>query len=97
VTPLVLVVMILVVARATRLVTTDEIFLRPRTWLGGRSSGDVVPWYVVLVNCDWCVSVWVALVAAVVAKETSMVSTWTWAAWSWLAVAMGAGSLLTWA
>jgi hypothetical protein len=94
VTALVLLVMVLSVARLTRLATTDEVTepLRRRVAHGSPDPS----WPTRLLACDWCVSVWAALVASLVAKWTGLIHSWTWAGWSWPASAMGAGLLLRW-
>jgi hypothetical protein len=112
VTVLAFAVMTLAVVRATRLVTTDDLTEPMRRWLGRRfppyrrtltykdgeaASHVTVPSFVVrLSSCDWCVSVYLAAVAALVGKWTHMVPTWQWIGWSWLGMAGGAGLLLGW-
>jgi hypothetical protein len=84
--------MSLAVVRVVRLVTTDDITQSWRTRLAARSTGD--PTLIVrLVNCDWCVGVWVAAVAAVLGRVSGLVPTWPWAAWAWVGMAGGAGLL----
>jgi hypothetical protein len=56
---LVLVVLVLAIARGTRLITTDEITLPLRTWVVRKYGGDGKAAYFVF--CPWCVSIWVAL------------------------------------
>ena len=52
----------LAVARLTRLVTRDEIG-RPLRWtvLSAVDAGDLPAWAENLIDCPWCVAVWVAL------------------------------------
>jgi hypothetical protein len=95
-TALALAVMVLATARLTRLVTTDEITHHFRRRLSTRRETEGPTFWAQLVYCNWCVSVWVALVAALVARGTGLVSTWSWVVWAWLAIAGGAGLLLGW-
>lgn len=55
-TALVVALTLLTVYRLTRLVTTDVITDRPRSWLRREYEG----WLVTLVHCPWCMSVWIA-------------------------------------
>jgi hypothetical protein len=108
VTPLAFVVITLAVSRTTRLVTTDDVFEPLRKRLSQRvrfrASPQLplararrhVPWYVALVNCDWCVSFWLGAVAALIAKTTGLAETWVWAGWCWPGCAAGAGLVLQW-
>lgn len=60
-----LVVLALATFRATRLVTTDHVFSRPRDWFWSKFPPEsTMLGY--LLSCDWCTSVWVgsAFVAA---------------------------------
>jgi hypothetical protein len=96
-TALAFAVMVLATARITRLVTTDEITYRWRRPLANRRNRDTGPTFMAqLVYCNWCVSVWIALAAALVARFTGLVHTWSWMVWAWLAIAGGAGLLLGW-
>lgn len=96
-TALAFVVMTLAVARATRAVTTDEVTEPMRGWMAERWSDELGPrWPVVLVNCDWCIGFWLALLAAVLGKVTGLVHTWTWAGWCWPGMACAAGLTLRW-
>lgn len=52
--PFVGVLMVLAVARTTRLIVADEITAALRA----RATG----WQKTLVNCSWCVSIWVSLI-----------------------------------
>lgn len=67
----------LAVYRLARLVTQDDILIRPRTWLTTR-------WPVKpgkpseLVVCPWCVSIWLGL--AVYAFTRYVPDIWVWAA-----------------
>lgn len=56
-TPLILAA--LAVARLTRFVTTDRIFLAPRAWIIRRLDRESLLAY--LIVCDWCVSVYVGM------------------------------------
>ncbi len=98
-------VITLAAARVTRLITTDDLTSGIREALASSTEDGEpiateknaqVPWYVRLVNCDWCVSIYVALAAMVAAKFTHLASTWTWAAWCWPAAAFGSAGLLRW-
>lgn len=62
---LVYVVYALAVARVTRLIAEDKIFERPRVWALAKLPEDSMTGY--LITCRWCVSVWIAIPAAVVA------------------------------
>lgn len=55
-----LVVFAAATARATRLITADYLFERFRVWADGRSQ-----WLGYLVSCDWCLSLWFAVPAAI--------------------------------
>jgi hypothetical protein len=52
----------LAVARLTRFVTDDRIFLAPRAWLLRRLDENGLAAY--FVTCPWCVSVWAGAVVA---------------------------------
>lgn len=52
----------LAVARVTRFVTTDRIFLAPRRWLITRLDREGLMAY--LIVCDWCVSVYAGAAGA---------------------------------
>lgn len=54
-----LVLAALAVARLTRMVTTDRLFLGPRMWLIKRLDRESLLAY--LIVCDWCVSVYAGL------------------------------------
>jgi hypothetical protein len=101
VTPLAFVVVTLAIARVTRLITTDDLTAGLRDALVEQAYGESVeeptakpPWYLVLVNCDWCVSVWVALVGALLAKISDFATTWVWAAWCWPSMAFASATTL---
>lgn len=49
------VILVLALARLTRLVVADEIFRPLRNWTMDRST-----WFGYLVTCPWCMSVWLA-------------------------------------
>ena len=89
--------MTLAVARVTRLITTDDVTRPWRSRLARRHppTGGVT-WPVRLVNCDWCVGVWLAAIAAPLGKLSHLVPTWPWAAWAFVGMAGGSGLLLTW-
>lgn len=52
----------LAVARVTRMVTTDRIFLAPRAWVLNRLDRESLLAY--LIVCDWCVSVYAGAAGA---------------------------------
>lgn len=54
-----------VVARVTRLLTTDQLFEPARQWVIEHCG--VEHWFTYLVHCQWCLSVWVGTAAAGVA------------------------------
>ena len=92
-----LVVMILAAARVTRLVTTDDITEGARMRLVQRYRGPLeepMPLLLRLIFCDWCVAFWIAAGAALLGRATGLVHSWTWAAWSWPAIATGAALTL---
>lgn len=95
-TIVVLAVMVLAVARLTRLVTTDDITEPWRARVMTHQPLGSPTWFARMIVCNWCVGIWVALVAAVVARLTGLVTTWVWAVWAWFAVAGGSGLLLGW-
>ena len=64
-TALTLAIYALAVARVTRLITEDRIFDRPRNAALAALPDDHQAAYLLL--CPWCVSVWVAIPAAVIA------------------------------
>lgn len=84
---LVFVVFALAVARATRLVTSDKITERPRNAILRRLPDDSLWAYLLL--CSWCVSVYLAPVAAILA--------WLWGdrPWVWVPAAALAMSYVT--
>ena len=92
------VVMALAVARVSRAITTDEVSDGFREAVAVRFTDEdgAIRWPVILVNCDWCIGWWLALVAAVVGKFTHMVPTWEWAGWCWPGMACAAGLTLRW-
>jgi len=57
-----LVLLLLAVARLTRLVVTDQIGLPIRQWVLVR-SGDQ-GWWTYAIHCPWCVGMWFSLVAS---------------------------------
>lgn len=61
---LILVVLVLAVARVSRLLTTDDIFLFIRTWVIRRFGEESK--LTTLVMCPWCVSVWFGIGMATV-------------------------------
>lgn len=105
-TPLAFVVITLAIARGTMVVTTDEITQPVRDQVLRRAGANEdaamgwqgkPPWYVRLALCDWCVSFWLALVAAIIGRVTGLIHSDTWAAWCWPAMATSAGITLKWA
>ena len=64
-----LVLMMLAVARVTRLITTDVLFDGPRNWLTrrllkGNPEGPVRTALAYLIICNWCVSIYVGAAGA---------------------------------
>lgn len=82
----------LAVARITRLITTDNIFDRPRAWLLNTLTVHGHDTAVEGLLCDWCTGVWVA--AAVTVARHAAPRTWSKVA-PFLAAAQIAGSLLS--
>lgn len=94
--------MILAVARVTRLVTTDDVTSGWRSRLTFRSAARRPPnsgsaWYVRLIYCDWCVSVWIAAIAAPLGKVSGLITTWQWVPWAFVGMAGGSGLVTKWA
>lgn len=56
----------LTVVRVTRLLTIDQIFEPWRSWWLDRYGP--AHWFVYLIHCPWCVSVWLGVPAAAVAQ-----------------------------
>lgn len=80
----------LAVARLTRLVTADSIFLFLRRWVVNKWGEESSPAY--LVHCVWCTSIWIAFPAGV----TWALLTLPWRQWwlaipAWLAISYFAG------
>lgn len=61
---LTLVLIVGTVARLTRLLTTDQLFEPPRMWIIKRFGVDSQITY--LAHCQWCLSVWLGVIGAVV-------------------------------
>lgn len=64
-----LALMMLAVARVTRLITTDVLFDAPRNWLTrrilkGNPEGSVRTALAYLIICSWCVSIYVGAAGA---------------------------------
>ena len=59
-----LLVYALAAARLTRLVARDAILDRPREWITARTDNTRAALVGYLVNCGWCVGVWVGTAAA---------------------------------
>ncbi|MFD0782389.1 hypothetical protein ACFQZ8_00390 [Micromonospora azadirachtae] len=74
-----IVVLLFVVARVTRLVTADEITRRPREAIVRRLPEGSPGAY--LLFCRWCLSVWVAALAAAAWWHLSDVSRWSGLWW----------------
>lgn len=89
--PLTLIVLIFAVARVTRLIVDDKISLPLRQWVLSKSGED--GWFFYLVNCPWCVGVWIA------AGMTTVTYLWHSSIWAtvltFLAVAQVASTILT--
>lgn len=85
--PVLIVVMALATARATRLVTRDRIFDAPRNAvLRALPDGHLLAY---LVICDWCVSVYTGTLAAVGGAWAG------WWPWSWAPALMLSFSYVT--
>ena len=86
----------LTAARVTRLITSDSLTTPLRHALVNHASQRKhAPWYVVLVHCDWCVSIWVAGAATLVAVGLGL-SSWHAALFLWGGSAFLAGAVLAW-
>lgn len=84
--PLVLLaVIVLAVYRGTLLVTGDRITRAPRRWLRARLNERGRIAY--LMECPWCASWWLGIVAAVVYGR------WPHGWWRWPALAMAASGV----
>lgn len=81
------VILVLCVARLTRLATYDYIFKDVRNWIGDRSQ-----WFGYLVSCPWCMSVWVGA-AVFGATYIGRSEEWLWYIWSGLAASYVVGVL----
>jgi hypothetical protein len=68
----------LAVARATLLVTSDRIMLSFRRWVVNKYGDESVWSY--LVHCSRCVSIWIALPAAIFWTVLALPLAWWWAA-----------------
>lgn len=72
---LVVVLVIGTVARITRFITADSLTDPPRAWINARAKAKLGRrvWRYLddLVNCPWCVSIWVGL-------ATSYIVLWNW-------------------
>ena len=79
---LVLVVLILAVARLTRLITTDQITLPLRTFVIRKYGEESKTAY--LIFCPWCVSIWVS--APLTAMTFLVPHWWDWIEWTWYGV-----------
>lgn len=76
---LILVVLVLAVARVTRLVTTDQVTLPIRTWVVRKYGEESNQAYFVF--CPWCVSIWVS--APMTAATFLVPHGPTWGQWVW--------------
>lgn len=57
-------------------------------------SAETIPsWPVVLINCSWCMGVWISLVAVLVAHFTGLSNSWTLTGFDWPAIATVVGFL----
>lgn len=87
---MVLVVAALAVARVTRLITTDYLTDPPRSWLVRRLGQNSKLAY--LLVCQWCMSMWVASVAALLLWAVGPVPGLVWPMTA-LAMSQAAGML----
>lgn len=62
------VVICLAAYRVTRLVTTDDIALRPRLWLTEKLEATRFSSYTKGITCPWCVGFWISLVIVLVSN-----------------------------
>jgi hypothetical protein len=79
---LVLAVLVLAVARLTRLLTTDQVTLPVRTWVIRKHGEESAAAYFVF--CPWCVSIWVS--APMTAITFAVPHWWNWTEWIWYGV-----------
>lgn len=84
----------LAATRLTRLIAQDAILDRPRTWVTLRTDGTRAEPLGYLVNCPWCVGVWVAA-GLTVAVALFHGSPWLWWPIIGLYLAQVAGMLTT--
>lgn len=62
------------VFRLTRIITRDRISEDVRNAVGERLGRDSMVTY--LINCDWCISIWAALIIFSLRKTSPNVSDW---------------------
>ena len=68
------VVVVLAVARATRVIVIDEIAAPLRNWIFGRYGQDSKPGKIV--SCYWCAGFWVALFVSAYTHLVACVAGW---------------------
>ena len=59
-------VIILAIYRISLLITWDTIFDTPRNWIGTHSNDFIREYLGYLVNCSYCVGIWIALFLAII-------------------------------
>lgn len=79
--------------RVTRLVVLDDVSLPLRSALAARFPAPGPSLLVRLVNCSWCVGLWVALVGALVLHLVGLCPLWSIVVLAWLAAATVVGFL----
>lgn len=65
-------------ARVTRLVTADRIFLGFRRWVINRYGDESLPAYFTV--CPWCMGLWFSIPAAILWAFTTLPMHWWWLA-----------------
>ena len=85
-------------ALTRRFPPTNREVVRPETGRPIPDSATITPhWIVKLAACDWCVSFWLALGAALVLHAIGLMPEWRWVGMGWWGMAGAAGLLLGWA
>lgn len=59
-------IVILATYRISLLITWDEILNTPRNWIGTHSNDYVREWLGYLVNCPYCMGIWIALIMSII-------------------------------